>query len=305
MDMNPRARRAGDRDESVDVDIDIDVDVDVEVDASAHAGDAFDEAPTAERAGVRPRPASRADQLRRLALVGMRVSQLVQKLNNSTSALLEYAHILSDAPATQPVSRRAVAAVQQEAEQCVALARSVAELATASDARPAPVTAEGLLRQAVRIAQPEGERPGRIAFASREPLPALVVRGHDVAVALSHIVQNALDATDRDGAVALAAAAASRRGRAGITLSVTDSGPGIPSADLAHIFEPFFTTRAGSGHAGLGLAVARAIVDVEGGQIEIESGAGNGTTVRVWLPIPEERPERLRAQSGTRVKRQP
>jgi len=313
--MVSRARspgRYGDESVEVEVDVDVDVvevdaDVQIEVDVEEHAREpsAFDEAPTAVRTGGLGRPTNRAEQLRRLALVGMRVAEVAQRLDESTTALVEYAHVLGNAPATQPASPRAVAAIRQEAERCAALSRSVTELAVASDDRPAPVSAEALLREAVRLAQDESAREGRVALAALPSLPALVVRGRDVSAALGRIVRNALDATEGDGAIALAATAVSRRGRAGVMLSVTDAGAGIPAGDLAHIFEPFFTTRAKSGHAGLGLAVARAIVDGEGGQIEIESGAGRGTTVRIWLPLPEDRPERPRARSGTRVKRQP
>ena len=65
-------------------------------------------------------------------------------------------------------------------------------------------------------------------------------------------------------------------------VDVIDRGPGIPPADLPRLFEPFFTTRrAGS---GLGLALARNVVEGLGGTIGVESTLGRGTTVRIELP---------------------
>jgi len=70
-------------------------------------------------------------------------------------------------------------------------------------------------------------------------------------------------------------------------LEVRDDGPGIAPADQAHVFDRFYRgdpahTRGG---AGLGLALARAIVQVHGGRITLESTPGRGTCFRVLLPL--------------------
>ena len=63
-----------------------------------------------------------------------------------------------------------------------------------------------------------------------------------------------------------------------------DTGSGIPADILPHIFEPFFTTKRGKG-TGLGLSITQSYVRSHGGDIQVESVAGLGTTVRVTLPI--------------------
>jgi signal transduction histidine kinase len=73
-----------------------------------------------------------------------------------------------------------------------------------------------------------------------------------------------------------------------LEITVSDTGPGIPAADLEHIFERFHrldqSRSRDSGGAGLGLAIARAIVEAHGGQIRAESSPGHGATFRVELP---------------------
>jgi signal transduction histidine kinase len=73
-------------------------------------------------------------------------------------------------------------------------------------------------------------------------------------------------------------------GRLGIVVSVQDTGVGIPLEDQTRIFEPFFTTKADRGGTGLGLSVTYGIVSEHGGEIELSSEPGKGSTFKVWLP---------------------
>ncbi len=73
-----------------------------------------------------------------------------------------------------------------------------------------------------------------------------------------------------------------------VVIEVRDSGIGILSEDLPHIFERFYQAdkaRSGNGGAGLGLAIARWIVEQHGGSIGVESSSGQGTLLRVTLPV--------------------
>ena len=72
-----------------------------------------------------------------------------------------------------------------------------------------------------------------------------------------------------------------------VFVSVRDTGPGISAGDLPKIFDPFYSTRdAGT---GLGLTIVHRIIDQHGGRIEVESGAGEGTTFTVVLPAAQVR----------------
>ena len=71
-------------------------------------------------------------------------------------------------------------------------------------------------------------------------------------------------------------------------LTVSDTGPGIAAGDLPRVFERFYRgdkSRTGGGSAGLGLAIAKAIVEAHGGVIDVSSGEGVGTTFTVRLPV--------------------
>jgi signal transduction histidine kinase len=88
-------------------------------------------------------------------------------------------------------------------------------------------------------------------------------------------------------------------------LSVADTGIGIGPADLPRIFDRFYRTdkvrsRVG-GHAGLGLSICKAILDAEGGTIQVESEIGKGTVFTVRLPFAIQELEHHRPCTETRV----
>lgn len=75
-------------------------------------------------------------------------------------------------------------------------------------------------------------------------------------------------------------------------LEIHDAGPGIPAEHLPHLFDRFYradTARShGSGHSGLGLAIARSITETLHGHIEVTSSPTTGTTFRILLPASEK-----------------
>jgi len=101
-----------------------------------------------------------------------------------------------------------------------------------------------------------------------------------VSQALRSLITNAQDASPPTAAVMVTV-----RGEGGtLELAIHDRGGGMPSEILARVGEPFFTTKAPGRGMGLGLFLARAVVEAVGGNLEIDSTAGTGTVVRVTLP---------------------
>ncbi len=78
-----------------------------------------------------------------------------------------------------------------------------------------------------------------------------------------------------------------------VVIEISDTGDGIPADILTKIFDPFFTTKGEAKGVGLGLSVVYGIVDAHGGDIEVKSKVGDGTTFKVTLPIKKDQPPHL------------
>jgi PAS domain S-box-containing protein len=123
-----------------------------------------------------------------------------------------------------------------------------------------------------------------LAATYEEELPMVYADPERVTQLLSNLVGNALKFTPSGGRVEVRVQPYGE----GTLVSVVDNGEGIPEDQLPHVFDRFFqVSNARMGHrhgAGLGLPIARGIVEAHGGTIWIESAHGRGTTVRFTLP---------------------
>ena len=121
-------------------------------------------------------------------------------------------------------------------------------------------------------------------------MPEILADPQRVAQVLGNLLGNALRHTPAGGSVTLRAnATPAAEGGHDLVVSVADTGSGIASADLPHIFDRFYRadrSRSRSlGGAGLGLAIARRIVEAHGGRVGAWSRPGEGTIITFTLPL--------------------
>ncbi len=140
-----------------------------------------------------------------------------------------------------------------------------------------------LLQNACQVAG--SEFGSRVQLVSDyRPLPALRCHAGRLSQVFMNLLLNAVQAITEIGEVRVATASDGRT----LTVQISDTGKGIPEAQLARIFDPFFTTRAVGQGTGLGLSVARDVVQAHGGHIGVESRVGAGTTFTIVLPLNRE-----------------
>jgi signal transduction histidine kinase len=139
--------------------------------------------------------------------------------------------------------------------------------------------------------EPEMREQG-IAFSSRiegETAGMATVRidGHRMDRVLANLIYNAMKHTPKGGAVTLIFKADEARNLAQI--EVADTGPGIHPDDLPHLFERFYksgkTRHSSSGGSGLGLSIAREIVETHDGHLSAANGDAGGSVFKILLPL--------------------
>ncbi len=113
-------------------------------------------------------------------------------------------------------------------------------------------------------------------------LPQISADANQLSQVLMNLLLNAGQATEEGGRITVSARKV--KFEENIELAVSDTGCGIPADILARVTEPFFTTKRGKG-TGLGLSISQAYVRSHKGDLKIESTPGQGTTVRITLPI--------------------
>jgi|HigsolmetaAR201D_1030396.scaffolds.fasta_scaffold02657_2 PAS domain S-box-containing protein len=120
--------------------------------------------------------------------------------------------------------------------------------------------------------------PVRVIFTPDADLPQVTCNADQLRQVFLNVILNAIDAMPEGGTLTVRTIT----GPSVALVEVQDTGVGIPEDVRKLLFEPFFTTKANG--TGLGLSISAHIVTQHGGQIEVESEAGKGTTMRIVLP---------------------
>lgn len=213
-----------------------------------------------------------------LAVIGEMSTAVAHGLRNPLAAIRSSAELIQDGDlALAHASANDIVAQSDRLETWVSeLLAYTRPLEAASTAVPLPPLVarclEGFERESER-------REIRIESALAGDLPA--VRGHPLLLGqvLSSVLANAVEALERDGRITVRGEWV--RGDSLVTLSVEDNGPGMSAVQLARAGQAFHTTKARG--LGVGLSLARRVMERYGGRLDIESTPGRGTTVRLQL----------------------
>lgn len=225
--------------------------------------------------------ADRLQHTERLASLGKLAAGLAHEIKNPLAGVqgtLELMHDRSE----DDMTRQLCTKMLTELRRVNVTIHSLLTFARPNNLRRVDADVAALLEETVELIRP-GLTKREITLAI-EVAPTLTTfhldRTH-IRHVLVNLVHNAEEAIGRGGSIVITAA---ELPEAGLLLAVTDDGPGIAPEDWDRIFEPFLTTKAAG--TGLGLAVAKSLVEQHGGRIDVESKPGSGTTFLISLPKP-------------------
>ncbi|MEO8213773.1 MAG: ATP-binding protein, partial [Myxococcales bacterium] len=232
----------------------------------------------------------------RLASIGRLSAAIAHEIRNPLASISGSMEILRDQPGTDPESRQLMNIAVREVDRLNALVTSLLDYARPSSEERRRIDLVEETREIVQAFERERRderQPIAVEFETGSEAE-IEAAGGQIRQILWNLLRNAAEAMPRGGTIKVqvtSAAESARRDRAlsapaglptPVTVTVADSGSGIPKGDLDRIFEPFFSTKAAG--TGLGLATVARIVDDHHGAIEVTSAVGIGTTVTIRLP---------------------
>jgi signal transduction histidine kinase len=149
-----------------------------------------------------------------------------------------------------------------------------------------------LIEESVNFLAPElKQHKVTVKLDLSQNLPLMPLDANQMKQAFYNLIRNSTQAMAEGGKLVITSTATDHE----VRLTFADNGKGISHENLGNLFQPFFTTRKTG--TGLGLLIIRRIIREHGGEIELESREGEGTKVKIYLPLVEKRMRYLEAPS--------
>jgi signal transduction histidine kinase len=223
---------------------------------------------------------ARLAQSEKLATLGQLAAAVAHEVRSPLAVIRSAAQGIAESlPPDDADARRAYSFITAEIDRLGSVVDALLAFARPLRVRAEPVAVHDLFDRALLLAHEElAGKDLRVRRQEPVGLPAVRADSDLICQVLLGLLSNAAAAAPTGGEVALGARAANGL----VELAVADSGPGVPPDLRARIFEPFFTTRPRG--TGLGLAVARQIVEAHGGRIDVGEETGGGARFTVQLP---------------------
>ncbi|MGA7459112.1 MAG: ATP-binding protein [Candidatus Korobacteraceae bacterium] len=251
-----------------------------------------------ERVDEKTRELKQAHQrmlhVEKMATIGKMAAVVAHEINNPLSGILTYAKLVKRwiekntmTSPKQEEMKGSLDLVASESKRCGELVKNLLSFSRVSPMNLAWCDLNQVIDRCVRLVQHKLEMSGiQMNLNLEQELPTAHCDPAQIEQVVLAMVINAIDAMPQGGNLWISTGVVAG---SAIELVIRDDGIGIPEEHLVHMFEPFYTTKE-SGGSGLGLAISQNIVERHGGQIDVKSVVGEGTTFKIVLPIDSQRP---------------
>jgi len=231
----------------------------------------------------------------KLASVGELAAGIAHEINNPVAIMIEEAGWIEDILEDEEFHKsenldefiRALEQIRTQGRRCKEITHKLLHFARKTDSRIQEVQINDLIEELVALSAQKAKYSNvTINTVFQKDLPPLQVSETEVQQVFLNLINNALDAMEKKGGVIDVTTLMEGDH---IAVQLADNGPGIAEANLARIFDPFFTTKPVGKGTGLGLSICYGIIKKMGGEIDVHSVMGVGTTFRVLIPFPKQK----------------
>jgi signal transduction histidine kinase len=228
----------------------------------------------------------------KMASIGELAAGIAHEINNPVAIMVEEAGWmddllqedadLADSPNYEELLR-ALAQIRTQGARCKEITHKMLSFARKSDMRMHDVHLNALIQEVAALSEKRARYANcRIDLRLDQDLPPVSASASEMQQIFLNLVNNALDAMEHKGGTLTIT---SRKTRNMAEIQITDTGEGIPKANLTRIFDPFYTTKPVGKGTGLGLSICYTIITNMGGDISVSSQINAGTTFSIRLPL--------------------
>ncbi|HEY3353358.1 MAG TPA: ATP-binding protein [Polyangia bacterium] len=218
-------------------------------------------------------------QAEKLAALGQLTSSIAHEIKNPLAGIIGALRIVEEETPAGEANKQILGKIRHQMERLSLTAVSLLEFARPLKPSVRAATVVEILDHTLFFVERQAaEQRVEIRRRYASELPAVRVDPDLMKQVFLNLVLNGIQAMPRGGTLGVEA----RSDGAAVEIAVSDQGIGIPQEHLDHIFSPFFTTKTQG--TGLGLYVARQIVETQRGEIKVATQLGHGTTFTVRLP---------------------
>jgi signal transduction histidine kinase len=223
----------------------------------------------------------------RLAAVGEMAAAIAHEVKNPLAGIEVMAGLLRRKIPDAPDAQAVLGDIIKEAKMANAIVQEVLDFVRPIRLQVEPTAVADAVHAAIHLADTKARRGGIDVQVLLDADTRIQADQHQLMQLFTNLLMNAYEAMGGAGRIAIAAERVRLEdgadGRDALLVEVTDNGPGMPPEVSEKVFDPFFTTKAQG--SGLGLSIVRKIVDAHDGRLDLQTTPGQGTTIRVTLPV--------------------
>ena len=229
----------------------------------------------------------------KLASVGELAAGIAHEINNPVAIMVEEAGWIQDlldegldVGDNERETQRALSQIRNQGVRCKEITHKLLSFARKIDPTVERLCVNGLIHQMAEFCEQRAKYANVIIETSlADSLPQVEASSSELQQVILNLINNAIDAMDPGGGNL---DIMTRTDDGQVVVSITDTGCGIPQANLQRIFDPFFTTKPVGKGTGLGLSIIYGIINKMDGTISVKSMVDQGTTFIIRLPAAKE-----------------
>ncbi len=219
-------------------------------------------------------------QSEKMATVGKLAAGIAHQINNPLANIILYSQIHRE-DVEDEETKKVLEIIEEEASLASKVVQGLLDFSRQREFKNETVQVNEVIRKMLNILKPQLQYKNiKLELDLDKNLPEVKGDSAKLLDAFINIATNAIDAMNEGGKLSIRTYKSDGK----VVVEIADTGVGIPRKHLSKIFDPFFTTKEVGKGTGLGLYITYSVIKKHGGEIDVKSKVGEGTTFKIYLP---------------------